>query len=87
MGSSSSFYQETNPTPDAMQSLSVTLAAAQAASTSALASATAAAASVAGIPSSITSSMLAFIATLPTSDPHTSGSPWWNGESFSISQG
>jgi hypothetical protein len=28
-----------------------------------------------------------FIATLPTSDPHVLGKPWWNGESFSLSQG
>jgi hypothetical protein len=87
MGSSSSFYQETNPTPSALLTANAILAQGLADAANASASATAAAAAVASIPSSITTSMLTFIATLPTTDPHASGLPWWNGESFSISQG
>jgi hypothetical protein len=87
MGSSSSFYQETNPTPSALLTANAILAQGLADASTAAAGAATVTSLLSTISTTFSGAMLAFIATLPTTDPHASGQPWWNGESFSISQG
>ena len=87
MANSSSFYQGINPTPAASASLASQVAAAQAAAASASASAASARASAASVTGAFGTSMAAFIAGLPTSNPHAYNKVWKNGESLSVSTG